>query len=429
MSPGFSELNLNKKIRGAKKPNLSPVITREDAKELLAPIQLTKRIVVSKISELYDPVGLFEPIKLQYKLEMRSLSGLGWDEEIIDSEQQKWKDLIAGFVDLEKISIPRCAIPSDSESVSKIRLICLSDAAEYAGGAAVYGGRKLIDGSWSFSLITAKSKLLNGTIPQIELSAIMLMTEVAFIAKKSLGSRVDDIIFVTDSTIALCWVHNENKRLRIFVLNRVEKIRRMINWTTETETIPLFHIDGSTNIADLLTKHHDIGPEDVSTESEWQEGKPWMRLNTEDMPLKRYQDLTVSQSLDDQVRAECYDHLLEPSQDSGQHHAIFSIFNDEVFVNSAAAGRLGNSLIVDPIHHGWFRAIRILQNLLRFIGAINHRRNHTFKGLICHICNGIDVSEREAEKVLLKYETATIKNSLKPEKLKQFGELDGILYY
>ena len=77
MSPGFSELNLNKKIRGAKKPNLSPVITREDAKELLAPIQLTKRIVVSKISELYDPVGLFEPIKLQYKLEMRSLSGLG----------------------------------------------------------------------------------------------------------------------------------------------------------------------------------------------------------------------------------------------------------------------------------------------------------------------------------------------------------------
>ena len=191
----------------------------------------------------------------------------------------------------------------------------------------------------------------------------------------------------------------------------------------------MFHIDGSTNIADLLTKHHDIGPEDVSTGSEWQVGKPWMRLNTEDMPLKRYQDLTVSQSLDDQVRAECYDHLLEPSQDSSQHHAIFSIFNDEVFVNSAAAGRLGNSLIVDPIHHGWFRAIRILQNLLRFIGAINHRRNHTIKGLICHICNGIDVSEREAEKVLLKYETATIKNSLKPEKLKQFGELDGILYY
>ena len=226
MSPGFSELNLNKKIRRAKKPNLFRIVTREDARELLAPVQLTKRIVVSKILELHDPVGLFEPIKLQYKLEMRSLSGLGWDEEIIDSEQQKWKDLIAGFVDLEKISIPKCSIPSDSESLSKIKLICLSDAAEHAGRAAVYGGRRLIDGTWSCSLITAKSKLLNGTIPRNELSAIMLMTE----------------------------LH--------------ETIRRMINWTTETETIPLFHIDGLTNIADLLTKHHAIGPEDVFTDSE-----------------------------------------------------------------------------------------------------------------------------------------------------------------
>ena len=111
-------------------------------------------------------MGLFEQIKLQYKLEMRSLSGLGWDEEILESEQQKWKDLIAGFVDLEKISIPRCTIPLDSESLSKIQLICLIDAAENAGRVAVYGGRRLIDGSWSCLLITAKSKLLNGTIPR-----------------------------------------------------------------------------------------------------------------------------------------------------------------------------------------------------------------------------------------------------------------------
>ena len=48
--------------------------------QLLYPIKITKRIAVSKISEFYDPVGLFEPIKLQYKLEMRTLAGLQWDE-------------------------------------------------------------------------------------------------------------------------------------------------------------------------------------------------------------------------------------------------------------------------------------------------------------------------------------------------------------
>ena len=55
MSPGFAELNMNKRVRGAKKPNEFPVVTREDATKLLASIKITKRIVVSKVSEFYDP--------------------------------------------------------------------------------------------------------------------------------------------------------------------------------------------------------------------------------------------------------------------------------------------------------------------------------------------------------------------------------------
>ena len=390
ISPGFSELNLNPKVRGAKKPNLLPVVTREDALQLLESIQITKRIAVSKISELYDPVGIFEPIKLQYKLEMRLLAGMSWDKEIPDTDQRKWKEVIAGFVDLNKISVSRCSIPSDAESSSKIRLICLSDAAEYAGGAAVYGGWKL----------------------------------------KDLGNRVGDIIFVTDSTIALCWVQNENKRLRIFVLNRVETIRRMINWTTEDDTIPLYHIDGAMNLADLLTKHHQIGMEDVSSSSEWQDGKTWMKLDISEMPLKRYQDLTVPLSLEAQVRAECYDHLLDPQHnESRQSHEIFSIFRNEVFVNSTAMGRGKNYIIIDPIYYGWFKSIRIIQHILSFIGAINHRRNHILSNFNWHICSNCQVPEKDAEDVMSRYETSTKKQSLKPEKLTQFKEHQGILYY
>ena len=81
-------------------------------------------------------------MKLQYKLEMRRLTGLAWDEDVPESDQQIWKDTLASFVDLAMISVSRCPIPSDAESESKIRLICVSDAAEHAGGAAVYGGRK-----------------------------------------------------------------------------------------------------------------------------------------------------------------------------------------------------------------------------------------------------------------------------------------------
>ena len=133
---------------------------------------------------------------------MTKLSGLLWDDFVPDQDQDKWKGLLVSFVDLNKISENRCTVPSDEKSSSGIRLVCLADAAEHAGGAAVYAGRRLKDGSWSCTLMSAKSKIMKGTIPLNELSAIMLMTEVAFIVKKALGDRVDDVIYITDSTIA-----------------------------------------------------------------------------------------------------------------------------------------------------------------------------------------------------------------------------------
>ena len=130
-------------------------------------------------------------------------------------------------------------------------------------------------------MVSAKSKLVKGTIPRNELSAIMLMTEVAFIVNKAFGDSVGEITYITDSTIALCWVHNTAKRLRVYVLNRVETIRRMMEWTTGEEEVPLYHIDGSINLANLLTKEHAPTVQDVSTGSEWQAGKPWMKLDTD----------------------------------------------------------------------------------------------------------------------------------------------------
>ena len=72
----------------------------------------------------------------------------------------------------------------------------------------------------------------------------------------------------------------------------------MINWTIDSDMIPLFHIDGTLNLADLLTKQHCLGTEDVSGGSDWQEGKPWMKMEIDEMPLKKYSDLTIPSSLE-----------------------------------------------------------------------------------------------------------------------------------
>ena len=110
---------------------------------------------------------------------------------------------LSRLVDFPKLFIPRICIPADKDSVSGIRLIHITDTVITAGGAAVYAGRKLKVSTWSCPLVASKSKLMKATVPQKELSAIMLGTELLYLIAKSMGSKVEDVIFASDSTIAL----------------------------------------------------------------------------------------------------------------------------------------------------------------------------------------------------------------------------------
>ena len=89
LSPGFEEVNFNRKHRGAKKPNPFPVISPEDVGKLLDSTKITRRLVVSKVAEIFDPVGLWEPYKLQLKLEQSDLKDVGWDVELSEDLQHE----------------------------------------------------------------------------------------------------------------------------------------------------------------------------------------------------------------------------------------------------------------------------------------------------------------------------------------------------
>ena len=128
LHPGISELNVNKKIRGVQKPNSNPVETESDAEIILRSASLTRRIVISKIAEFFDPVGLWEPLKLQLKLHSARLNSLPWDQKLSSEEEKFWKIKLIQFVRFRELSAPRCTTPPDSKSFSGIRLICLSDA-------------------------------------------------------------------------------------------------------------------------------------------------------------------------------------------------------------------------------------------------------------------------------------------------------------
>ena len=75
------------------------------------------------------------------------------------------------------------------------------------------------------------------------------------------------MICATDSTIALSWCCNPTKKPRLFVFSRVETFQRMIEWTTDRDYLPLYHVDGELNSSDLLKKKHDLTVENLSTGS------------------------------------------------------------------------------------------------------------------------------------------------------------------
>ena len=97
--PGFAELNLNKKVRGAKKSNVLPVVTLADAGRLLNSVTLTRRMVVSIMAELYDPCGFWEPWKLQLKLMSQTLAGMEFYKYIRAEDQDLWKQQLSRLVD------------------------------------------------------------------------------------------------------------------------------------------------------------------------------------------------------------------------------------------------------------------------------------------------------------------------------------------
>ena len=316
LCPGFEELNFNPKKRGAKKPNDFPVTSADDVDRLLQSTKISRRKVVAKMAEIHDPLGLWEPYKLQLKLDVSFLNGMDWDTELPPELEEHWQKRFTEFLDLPSMQINRCVVPPEAVDPDKLRLLCLSDAAAQAGGAAIYASYLLKDGSYSCQLLISKSKLMDMSIPRNELSAILLMSELAFLAKKALGSIIQDILYFTDSTIALSWSHNTTKKLRMFVHNRVTTIRRFMFWTVgESESLPLFHIDGNENIADLLTKVHNVVPSSLGPNSEWHTGKPWMRLNKTDLLIHKkvttYASLTHSEVDSKEITKECF---IEPSQ-------------------------------------------------------------------------------------------------------------------
>ena len=243
--------------------------------------KLTKRIILSEIAQLFDPLGLISPFTVRSKMLMQELwlVKLSWDEIVPTTFAVKWAQIKTDLLNISSISIPRWY---HTNKTSKIELHGFSDASQLAMAAVVY--IKVIDPSHSHvSIVCAKTKvapLKRLTIPRLELTAALMLTKLVRYVQSTLSITNARINLWTDSSVALTWINAHPSRWKEFVRNRVSSIHDLVP-TSVWKFVP-----GKENPADCASRGLSISQ--LEKHHLWWSGPPWLLNNVNSWPAYNY---------------------------------------------------------------------------------------------------------------------------------------------
>ncbi|GFX15991.1 uncharacterized protein TNCV_3235711 [Trichonephila clavipes] len=235
-------------------------------KEQQRPTSFTKRMVLSTIARIFDPLDLLGPIITWTKIFMQRLwlLELGWSDELPFKEEKEWRRFIDSLEAVNNISIDRCIVIHRAES---IELHAFSDASEKAYGSTIYLKSISALGEVKMCLVTSKSRvslLKQIYIPRLELCGAVLATKLMKKVKEALNLQITAVHFWSDSTIVISWIHRESRKLKTFLANRVSKIHQL------SSREQWHHIASEQNPADVLSR--GLLPEELRDDSLWWHG-------------------------------------------------------------------------------------------------------------------------------------------------------------
>lgn len=234
----------------------------------------TKRGILSKISRIFDPLGLVTPITLVGKMLMQELwkSKIGWDEAVTGIIRTEWGNFLRELPAVNNIKVPRWI----GRKLGKgFQLHGFCDASSKGYGAAIYTVCLDKDNWNSVHLLTAKSKFapLSGvTIPRLELNAAHLLIRLMARVTQNLWG-FESIHCWSDSEIALYWIYGTQRKqdkLKVYVANRVASIQNK----TEEVAAHWHWVPGEENPADLASR--GVTPTMLVKSKLWWHGPEWL---------------------------------------------------------------------------------------------------------------------------------------------------------
>ncbi|KAJ8017933.1 hypothetical protein HOLleu_44355 [Holothuria leucospilota] len=213
----------------------------------------TRRMMLSVISSIYDPLGFIAPLLIPAKSILQEMCRLsvGWDDKPEDEVLRRWELWKTNIEDLKCVKIPRCYVPADFGKITSTELHAFADASEVGYGCVIYLRQISADGEINCSFVFAKARvnpLKRITIPRLELTAATLAVRMSAIVQRELDVKVDRVIYWTDSTAVLRYISNDKARFHTFVANRIQVIR-------EASSASQWHyVETKMNPADLASR-------------------------------------------------------------------------------------------------------------------------------------------------------------------------------
>lgn len=190
--------------------------------------QVTKRIVLSETAKIFDPLGLLAPVIIIAKTFIQRLwkLRLQWDSPLPDDVQREWNHFYMQLPLLQSLQFPRKAL---SQQAEKIELHGFCDASNTAYGAVIYLRSTSASGDIQVTLLCAKSRVAPVTTkpfsPRLELCGALLLAKLMTNVRSIMHIQLQRIIYWTDSSVVLHWLHTSATRLLPYVSNRVSEIQ------------------------------------------------------------------------------------------------------------------------------------------------------------------------------------------------------------
>ncbi|XP_011858208.1 PREDICTED: uncharacterized protein LOC105555775 [Vollenhovia emeryi] len=238
--------------------------------------RLTKRLVLSEVAQIFDPLGFATPVVIKAKILLQELwlHKLQWDDPLPSQLSARWLIIREELTSLAKLSIPQWL---NTWSDSQVELHGFSDASQLAMAAVIYISVHDSNGA-TFSLVCSKTKvapLKRLSIPRLELTAVLLLSRLMQYVKATLNMDVTATHMWTESLVTLSWIRSHTSRWKDFVRHRVAQIEGL------TKAAHWRYIPGTSNPADGASR--GLTTAQLQGQSLWWTGPPWI-LNPDSWP-------------------------------------------------------------------------------------------------------------------------------------------------